>query len=162
LFADVVDGFYTNYNWTKDHLKQTKHFLELQKPSIRPSDVYFGVDVFGRGSFGGGQFNTHIAVQAVRNYGFSIAIFAPGWTSECFEKAEDALANHDNLFRPMCDTIYPHRLTRRSFETNFDLGIRGLTFDPLHRRIMPFLLESDMRLNENGLVIHGAKGTKHV
>ncbi|KAI6197801.1 hypothetical protein M3Y94_01267700 [Aphelenchoides besseyi] len=162
LFADVADGFYANYAWNKDHLKYSQRFLELGKSTIRPTDVYFGVDVFGRGSFGGGQFNSHTAVQATRNFGFSTAIFAPGWTSECFGSDIDGLANHEDLFKPMADLLYPHRLMN-SFKTRFDVGLRdGRRFDASRRTIFPFLLESDYRLTADGLIIHGNKGTKHV
>ncbi|KAI6239501.1 Mannosyl-glycoprotein endo-beta-N-acetylglucosaminidase [Aphelenchoides fujianensis] len=162
VFADVADGFYANYTWKKDHLKYTQRFLDVGKSTVRPSDVYFGIDVFGRGSFGGGQFNSHTAVQAARNFGFSVAIFAPGWTTECFAGADvDGVANHEDLFKPMADLLHPHRLCR-SFDTKFDLGLRsGRRFDPARRTIFPFMLESDFRLTEAGVVIHGPKDSTH-
>jgi hypothetical protein len=59
--------------------------------------------VFGRGTFGGGQFNSHLAsavaqvcgspsqlrctrsrrCDAAQDVGCSLAVFAPGWTHEC-------------------------------------------------------------------------------
>ena len=48
----------------------------------RARDVFFGVDVHGRGTFGGGGFNTDIAVETAIRLGASSAIFAPGWTHE--------------------------------------------------------------------------------
>ena len=49
--------------------------------------VYIGNDVFGRGTFGGGGFQIHIAANKIIEYmgdgdmsPLSIAMFAPGWT----------------------------------------------------------------------------------
>jgi mannosyl-glycoprotein endo-beta-N-acetylglucosaminidase len=46
-----------------------------------------GVDVFGRGSYGGGGFGVHLALSAAREMGLSAALFAPGWVQENLEKA---------------------------------------------------------------------------
>jgi hypothetical protein len=47
--------------------------------------VYFGCDVFGRGTFGGGGYRANAALEASRAAGVSAALFAPGWTLECGE-----------------------------------------------------------------------------
>jgi hypothetical protein len=41
-----------------------------------------GIDIFGRGTFGGGGLNTHTALEVLRKIGTSAALFAPGWTLE--------------------------------------------------------------------------------
>lgn len=38
-----------------------------------------GNDVFGRGTWGGGMFNTDVAVREINKYNLSTAIFAPGF-----------------------------------------------------------------------------------
>lgn len=45
-------------------------------------DVYVGVDVWGRGSFSGGGYNTHKALEQIAKQGLSCALFAPGWVFE--------------------------------------------------------------------------------
>ncbi|AYU82220.1 glycosyl hydrolase-like protein [Leishmania donovani] len=90
-FFDVGDGIFTNYFWEPMHLAQTKTIA-----GNRGADVYVGVDVFGRGMYGGGGYNTHVAVAEAAHARLSVALFAPGWTMECesngrrdsFQKAE--------------------------------------------------------------------------
>lgn len=47
-------------------------------------DVYEGVDVWGRGSHGGGGFGSYRAIEHIDpvSLGLSVALFAPGWTWE--------------------------------------------------------------------------------
>ncbi|KAI6190932.1 Mannosyl-glycoprotein endo-beta-N-acetylglucosaminidase [Aphelenchoides bicaudatus] len=162
VFAELVDGFYANYAWTRKELKQTNHYLEFEKPHISKTDIYFGVDIFGRGSFGGGQFNSHIAVQAARNYGFSVALFAPGWSTECFTETKDWFCDHKKLFSPMSDTLYPHR-ARRSFHADFSTGLCAEVYEPRRRTIFPFLLESEhLLMTCKGLQIEGTKDSEYV
>jgi len=46
-----------------------------------------GVDVFGRGSCGGGGFGVKLALSAAAEAGLSAALFAPGWVRENLDKA---------------------------------------------------------------------------
>ena len=46
-------------------------------------DVYFGIDVFGRGAYGGGKYACNQAVDVIREAQVSAAVFAPGWVLEC-------------------------------------------------------------------------------
>ncbi|KAK7274886.1 hypothetical protein RIF29_15987 [Crotalaria pallida] len=48
----------------------------------RKFDVYMGIDVFGRRTYGGGQWNTNVALDVMRKDGVSATIFAPGWVYE--------------------------------------------------------------------------------
>jgi hypothetical protein len=43
------------------------------------------IDIFGRGTFGGGGFEASKAMKVVKEEGASVALFAAGWT---FEKRE--------------------------------------------------------------------------
>lgn len=48
------------------------------------NDVYFGVDVWGRGSHGGGGFGSHKAISHIdpESLGLSVALFGQAWTWE--------------------------------------------------------------------------------
>ncbi|XP_029782990.1 uncharacterized protein LOC115281709 [Suricata suricatta] len=74
---DSCDGFFTNYNWREEHLERM-----LVHAGERRADVYAGVDVVG------GQFDTHKSLELIRKHGFSAALFALGWVSECLEKRD--------------------------------------------------------------------------
>ena len=58
-YFDLCDGIFLNYHWTMTDLKDS-HSLA----SHRNSDVFVGIDVFGRGCFGGGEYNCNM-VRAV-------------------------------------------------------------------------------------------------
>jgi hypothetical protein len=73
------DLLFLDYHWTEEHLVESCDALPSPLERRR---VLFGVDVFGRGSFGGGKTQTVVAVQAALSAGFSVALFAPGWTYE--------------------------------------------------------------------------------
>lgn len=77
-FFDCTDGIFTNYFWNPMHLTMTK-----AGAGRRAADVYVGVDVFGRSMYGGGRYNSHIAVEAAANAQLSVALFAPSWSAEC-------------------------------------------------------------------------------
>ncbi|KAJ3508430.1 hypothetical protein NMY22_g16622 [Coprinellus aureogranulatus] len=91
-------GIFTNYWWYNDvPPKQVSYFaridpqltgqtVEVQPHIVRKSvqDIYMGVDVWGRGSHGGGGFGLYRALDHVSplNLGLSVALFAQGWTWE--------------------------------------------------------------------------------
>lgn len=76
-FFDICDGIFVNYTWKEDYPK-----LSAVVAGDRKFDVYMGIDVFGRGSYGGGQWNTNVALDVLRRDAVSAAIFAPGWVYE--------------------------------------------------------------------------------
>ncbi|KAK9913782.1 hypothetical protein M0R45_037591 [Rubus argutus] len=76
-FFDISDGIFMNYTWKKNYPN-----LSAAVAGERKFDVYMGIDVFGRGTFGGGQWNTNGALDVLKNDGVSAAIFAPGWIYE--------------------------------------------------------------------------------
>ena len=49
----MCDGIFLNYNWNEQILASSKALA-----SDRSCDVYVGIDVFGRGCYGGGGFNS--------------------------------------------------------------------------------------------------------
>lgn len=52
-YFHACDGIFLNYTWKAEFLLQSKI-----NAGERDRDVFVGVDVFGRGCFGGGGFNT--------------------------------------------------------------------------------------------------------
>lgn len=88
-FFELCDGIFLNYNWRvddeKNSIENSLRTLEEHKVQSRNLDIYFGVDVFGRGTYGGGGFDSCKAFEAVRGR-TSMAIFAPGWTHEVKEE----------------------------------------------------------------------------
>jgi len=56
--------------------------LNFKKENLKK--VYIGNDCFGRGTYEGGQYNIHKAVNKILEYKnqLSIALFAPGFTYE--------------------------------------------------------------------------------
>ena len=92
-FFELCDGIFTNYNWRvddeKNSIENSLATLEEHKATAgRNLDIFFGVDVFGRGTYGGGGFNSCKAFEAVQGR-TSMAIFAPGWTHENKEEGKN-------------------------------------------------------------------------
>eukprot|EP01063_Lacrimia_lanifica_P000973 TRINITY_DN1046_c0_g4_i1.p1 TRINITY_DN1046_c0_g4~~TRINITY_DN1046_c0_g4_i1.p1 ORF type:complete len:881 (+),score=254.35 TRINITY_DN1046_c0_g4_i1:755-3397(+) len=93
-YFDVCDGFFTNYWWKPRSIANSKAVA-----GPRAADVYHGVDMFGRGTYGGGQYDSHKAVRETAPNGVSTALFAPGFSYEncggggraVFEASDDRL-----------------------------------------------------------------------
>lgn len=79
MFLEMCDYFFTDYHWTIEKLQECWSFAESLQ---RTSDVFIGTDVFGRGTFGGGKFETYKGVTESRSLGFSVALFAQAFTYE--------------------------------------------------------------------------------
>jgi hypothetical protein len=80
-FFESCDGIFTDYHWKAHQPPRAAVFAEQTCHRERES-VWFGVDVHGRGSFGGAGFDARLAAQALRASGVSMAVFAPAWTYE--------------------------------------------------------------------------------
>ncbi|GJN89732.1 hypothetical protein Rhopal_002721-T1 [Rhodotorula paludigena] len=86
-FFEACDGIFLNYWWRPEHVASTARLID-GLDTKRRKDVCFGIDVFGRGSYGGGGFETWRAMHTIAAgqpgtpSGFSTALFAPGWTVE--------------------------------------------------------------------------------
>ncbi|PNY07780.1 cytosolic endo-beta-N-acetylglucosaminidase-like protein [Trifolium pratense] len=89
-FFDICDGIFVNYTWKEDNPR-----LSAAVAGDRKFDVYMGIDVFGRNTYGGGQWNANVALDVIRKNDVSAAIFAPGWVYETkqppdFETAQNS------------------------------------------------------------------------
>ncbi|CAH0719690.1 unnamed protein product, partial [Brenthis ino] len=89
-FFEVVDAFFTNYSWSLRDVETS-----VAAAGDRRTDLFLGIDVWGRNFYGGGQFNTQEAIQVAYDYGCSLAIFAPAWTHEAL--GEEPVANAEEL-----------------------------------------------------------------
>ncbi|KAJ9539798.1 hypothetical protein OSB04_026304 [Centaurea solstitialis] len=76
-FFDICDGIFMNYTWKEDYPRSSAAVA-----GNRQFDVYMGIDVFGRGTYGDGQWTTNVALDVLKKDDVSAAIFAPGWVYE--------------------------------------------------------------------------------
>jgi mannosyl-glycoprotein endo-beta-N-acetylglucosaminidase len=76
-FFDICDGIFMNYTWKENYPKASAEIA-----GDRKYDVYMGIDVFGRGTYGGGQWTANVALDLLKSSNVSAAIFAPGWVYE--------------------------------------------------------------------------------
>nr|XP_033816155.1 cytosolic endo-beta-N-acetylglucosaminidase [Geotrypetes seraphini] len=121
-FFDSCDGIFTNYNWTEQHLDRMS-----AQAAERQADVYVGVDVFARGSVVGGQFDTSKSLQLIRKYGFSAAIFAPGWVYECLDK-KNFLQNQNKFWSLLEKYLPSHSICTLPLVTSFCIGCGNKRF----------------------------------
>ncbi|KAJ7174428.1 glycosyl hydrolase family 85-domain-containing protein [Mycena filopes] len=86
-------SFFTNYTWPPSYTaKAAEYFRSLPQTAthVAPKtlrDIYVGIDVFGRGSHGGGGFGAYKALEHIAPAGLSTAFFGQGWT---WENSQDA------------------------------------------------------------------------
>nr|CAD7588708.1 unnamed protein product [Timema genevievae] len=115
-FFELCDGIFLNYCWSEINLEKS-----VENAGSRRIDVYVGVDVFGRGCFGGGGFNTTQAVDISRQHGLSVALFAPSWVHEYLGK--ENFVTHEHVFwQKLWPYLQIHGPTLLPFETSFCQG----------------------------------------
>ncbi|KAI9156743.1 hypothetical protein LWI28_011490 [Acer negundo] len=130
-FFDICDGIFVNYLWTEKYVKHSAAVAGNRK-----YDVYMGIDVFGRGTFGGGQWKTNVALDVLKKFDVSAAIFAPGWVYETDQPPDFQTAQ--NLWWSLVEKSwgisrnYPKVLP---FYSNFDQG-RGLHISAEGRQVL--------------------------
>ncbi|KNC82327.1 hypothetical protein SARC_05391 [Sphaeroforma arctica JP610] len=133
IFMRESDGIFLNYAWTDEGLAASRTIAEAYAPvprgketithDGRSSDVYTGIDVYGRGCFGGGGFNSKLALEKIATHGLSTALFAPGWVHENLPNG----GYDDNQSRFWTDLLpylqfRPLRTSQLPFRTNFNMG----------------------------------------
>ena len=85
LFFDCCDGIFTDYKWKAGTPRECKEEAQRGRErggGCRNFDVFTGIDVWGRGTFGGGGFNCAKALRVINEAQLSAALFAPAWTFE--------------------------------------------------------------------------------
>ncbi|XP_074568960.1 cytosolic endo-beta-N-acetylglucosaminidase 1-like [Curcuma longa] len=117
-FFDLCDGIFVNYTWQEAYPK-----VSAVNAGERRLDVYMGIDVFGRNTFGGGEWNSNIALDALKKDDVSAAIFAPAWVYETNQKPDFQTAQ--NRWWGLVEQswgILQHYPKELPFFSNFDQG----------------------------------------
>lgn len=128
FFFDHCDGIFLNYVWSKENIKNTVDFAQH-----RHLDVFVGIDVFGRNTYGGGQFDCFKAAQVIRQHNLSMAIFAPGWTHETLSLNQRNIRFFESFINRDCafwSSLWPYLYThpiRDYFHTNFFIGVNQVS-----------------------------------
>ncbi|XP_007426327.2 cytosolic endo-beta-N-acetylglucosaminidase [Python bivittatus] len=123
VYFDACDGFFTNYNWKEEHLLRTREVA-----NSRRTDIYVGVDVFGRGAVVSSGFDTKKSLQMIREHGLSVAIFAPGWVYEHLGP-RNFLDNEDKFWALLTPLLSIHRIVSLPLCTSFNLGVGNRHFN---------------------------------
>ncbi|CAA7392864.1 unnamed protein product [Spirodela intermedia] len=117
-FFDLCDGIFINYTWAEDYPK-----LSIAFAGDRKFDVYMGIDIFGRNTYGGGKWDTNVALDLLKKVDISTAIFAPGWVYETNQEPDFQTAQNRwwELVEKSWGTMrnYPRSLP---FYSDFDQG----------------------------------------
>uniref|UniRef100_A0A0D9WFE0 mannosyl-glycoprotein endo-beta-N-acetylglucosaminidase n=1 Tax=Leersia perrieri TaxID=77586 RepID=A0A0D9WFE0_9ORYZ len=117
-FFDLCDGLFSNYTWKAKYPQESAVVAGERK-----YDVYMGIDVYGRNTFGGGQWNTKVALDLLKKDNVSAAIFAPGWVYETKQPPDFRTAQNRwwGLVEESWGVLqsYPKQLP---FYSNFDQG----------------------------------------
>lgn len=114
----ICDGIFLNYGWTRTTLENS-----MLRAGSRQYDVYVGVDVWGRGCYGGGKFNTDKAVKVSREVALSVAIFGFGWTHESSIKGMKFFEVERMFWAKIWPHLYIHVPNSIPFATTFNPGI---------------------------------------
>ncbi|NWX98532.1 ENASE acetylglucosaminidase, partial [Nothoprocta ornata] len=119
---NACDGLFVNYNWQEEHLERSQRLA-----GRRRTDVYFGIDVFARGNVLGDGFDSDKPLSLIRKYGFSAAIFAPGWVYEHLGE-ENFLQNENKFWALLAEHLPTHSICTLPFGTSFGLGMGTALF----------------------------------
>ena len=156
-FFEACSGLFTNYGWKADYPATAAKIA-----GSRSSDVYFGIDVFGRGTYGGGGMDCDKAIARCPSNNVSCALFAPVWTYENFR---DKYHEIDDVFwGKIRDSAYEKTrpaIASLPFFTTFDRGCGdqifvqgklqgGEYFDHSAESVFPLIpLESPLNVNSS-------------
>ncbi|GFO00336.1 cytosolic endo-beta-n-acetylglucosaminidase-like [Plakobranchus ocellatus] len=117
MFFAVCDGIFLNYNITQVKLSNSR---TKALGSNRQYDVYVGIDVFGRGTPGGGGFNCKEVLEMITSEGLSSAFFAPGWVLE--HLGSENFHQNNEIFWGLLLDLLTTRPTALPFSTSFCRG----------------------------------------
>eukprot|EP01130_Rhizamoeba_saxonica_P000852 TRINITY_DN1074_c0_g1_i5.p1 TRINITY_DN1074_c0_g1~~TRINITY_DN1074_c0_g1_i5.p1 ORF type:complete len:777 (+),score=126.13 TRINITY_DN1074_c0_g1_i5:483-2813(+) len=93
-FLNSCDGIFLNYFWHPELIQQS-----VSQNTTRKFDIFTGIDIFGRNTFGGGGFDTPVALEVIKECDTSVALFAPGWVYECkYGKSRQEYLKNESKF----------------------------------------------------------------
>lgn len=125
-FFELSDAIFTNYNWNTRDLEDTEEIIRTKYPERR-KDVYFGLDVFGRGQVA--NFDSHLTVARIAERDFSMALFAPGWTYETIAERknptqlnQEFIRRNDRFFSSFWKYLFTSGPREMPFYSSFCLG----------------------------------------
>ncbi|KAG0080508.1 hypothetical protein BGZ92_000626 [Podila epicladia] len=90
-FFQQSDGIFTNYTWQEKAVSES-----VKLAGARNRDVYTGIDIWGRNTFGGGGYAASRALKIIQRDRTSVALFAPAWTYQFLGKTN--FMAQDQLF----------------------------------------------------------------
>ena len=81
-FFKSSNGMLVNYSWNDRNLEMTRTLCEQEREPFQ--NVFFGIDVFGRGQIA--KFQSKQTLARIVKFRFSTGIFAPGWVYETLQQ----------------------------------------------------------------------------
>lgn len=134
---NISDGYFTNYWWNEKICRDT---AKLAKE--RHYDIYMGIDIFGRNTYGGGGFSTYKALDVIKKYDLSVGLFAPAWTYECSDDSYDnSYINREKRF--WTGTIPNTKLSEHEFCNNGTKCISYYVNEKTSSFNLPFITNFD-------------------
>ena len=125
VYFDNSDGIFTNYFWKDEKLDEC-----VRNARNRITDVYVGVDVFGRSKEQTGELDSDIPCRKAINAKLSVGLFAPGWAFEKSTTREEYIELQESLWASSLTKgigllIPPRKLPspEKVFTTYFNDGI---------------------------------------
>ncbi|KAH9254434.1 hypothetical protein BASA81_007547 [Batrachochytrium salamandrivorans] len=118
FFLRANAGILTNYGWDEQKASESNQYAASQCGNNRVSSVWHGIDVFGRGTLGGGGWHCDQALMALERVGSqSACLFAPGWVLEQASQRDAQLGRRNQL-------EFWNKLLRRTGEWGYELLAR--------------------------------------
>ncbi|XP_037921335.1 cytosolic endo-beta-N-acetylglucosaminidase-like [Hermetia illucens] len=131
-FFELCDGILINYHWFDRSLQTTAETIR-QSFQGQEHKAFIGIDVFGRSQ--PAKFETYKLLQAIVPYGFSVGLFAAGWTFESLKANydilqeegdvrvnEEFLRTNDKFYSLIWPFLSTKSYTEMPFYSNFCLG----------------------------------------
>ncbi|CAD8149450.1 unnamed protein product [Paramecium pentaurelia] len=90
-YFQACNYFFSDYHWNLNKLSNTEKNVGNQR-----NNVFVGIDIWGRGQYGGGQFDSYIALQEIKRAQLATAIFGQAWTYETSNDSRSQFIQNDN------------------------------------------------------------------
>ena len=114
-YFNCCDGIFLNYTWNDWQLNLTTELC-----GTRSKDVFVGIDVWSRNCVGGME--SHQSCEKIKDFGMSIALFAPGWVYETSHSDMSFEKKNSLYWRSLLKTCPPKPLKTTSIKTYFKTG----------------------------------------